>query len=235
LCWAHTSVAHSPLTPHAAYPASVLSACVSRRALQKSLTVESREVMNVFGDAGVTATLRVGGKEVSFLGDAESSLGDAKSFLGDAESSLGDAKSFLGDAVSSQGDAESSLGDAKSSLGDAESSLGDAKSSLGDAKSSLGDAKSSLGDAGGGRRWRRDVRACGALASARGLGGAGGQVCRHSARCVRSRETRARERERERVDLVGAHTGGGNALAFKPPRMRPGWCRNSFEHHTVQR
>jgi hypothetical protein len=80
------------------------------------------------------------------LGDAESSLGDAKSSLGDAERSLGDTKSLLGDAESSLGDDKSSLGDAESSLGDAESSLGDAKSSLGDAKSSLGDAESSLGD-----------------------------------------------------------------------------------------
>jgi hypothetical protein len=62
------------------------------------------------------------------------------SFLGDAESSLVGAKSSLGDATSSLGDATSTLGDAKSSLGDGNSSLGDAKSSLGDAKSSLGDA-----------------------------------------------------------------------------------------------
>jgi hypothetical protein len=41
---------------------------------------------------------------VSFVVDAESSLGDAESSLGDAESSLGDAKSSLGDAGSSLGD-----------------------------------------------------------------------------------------------------------------------------------
>ena len=35
-------------------------------------------------------------KQVSFLGDAESSLGDAASSLGDAKSFLGDAKSSLG-------------------------------------------------------------------------------------------------------------------------------------------
>jgi hypothetical protein len=46
-------------------------------------------------------------------------------FLGDAKSSLGDAKSSLGDARSSLGDAQSSLGDDKSWLGGAESSLGD--------------------------------------------------------------------------------------------------------------
>ena len=50
-------------------------------------------------------------KQVSFVGDVQSSLGDAKSSLGDAESSLGDAKSSLGDATSSLGDAKSSLGD----------------------------------------------------------------------------------------------------------------------------
>jgi hypothetical protein len=32
-----------------------------------------------------------------------------------------------------------------------------------------------------------------------------------------------------RVDLVGAHTGGGNALAFKPlPWMRLGDCHSSL-------
>jgi hypothetical protein len=54
---------------------------------------------------------------------------------------LGDAKSSLGDAKSSLGDADISLGGAKSSLGDADISLGDAKSSLGDADISLGGAK----------------------------------------------------------------------------------------------
>jgi hypothetical protein len=53
------------------------------------------------------------------LGDAESSLGDAKSTPGDANSSLGDAKSTPGDAKSSLGDAKSTPGDAESSLGDA--------------------------------------------------------------------------------------------------------------------
>jgi Tfp pilus assembly protein PilX len=90
---------------------------------------------------------RVVHRQVSFLGDAESSLGDAESSLSDANSSLGDAKSSQGDAESSLSDAKGSLGDAESSLGDAESSLGDAKSSRGDAESSLGDAESSLGDA----------------------------------------------------------------------------------------
>jgi hypothetical protein len=108
------------------------------------------ERLTTFAAEGVYTVMRR--KEASSLGDAESSLvdaksslGGAKSSLGDAESSLGGAKSSLGDAESSLGGAESSLGGAKSSLGDAESSLGDAKSSLGDAKSSLGDAKSSLG------------------------------------------------------------------------------------------
>jgi hypothetical protein len=45
--------------------------------------------------------------QVSFLGDANISLGDAKSSLSDANISLGDAKSSLGDADISLGDAKS--------------------------------------------------------------------------------------------------------------------------------